>query len=203
MKVRMLMMLLLVSWAPMVWAQEDGSTLRGDNPALQVDSTFSLPPLTSRGTIAFYPQLFHLYSPFGEWALHPGLNASLSASAIFGQGKHAENGFANSAAFMYADNLAPKLSFAMGGYSSFLDYGSHQMKDTGLTAMLNYQWNEHWDTAIFVQKSLMQPRVTPEMWWMSDVGDKIGASVRFKPTPGFSFQFSVWNHRQPNIDSRK
>lgn len=187
-----LSILLLFCCIPMMWAQEN-------KVALQADSTFSLPPLTSRGTIAHFPQMYHLYSSFDEWALHPGLNGSLSAAAIFGLGKHSQSGFANSAAFMYADNLAPKLSFAMGGYSSFLDYGSHQMKDAGLTAMLNYQWNPHWDTAFFVQKSLMQPRVSPEMWWMQDIGDKIGASVRYSPAPGFSLQFSVWNQRQPYL----
>jgi hypothetical protein len=192
MKEKLLMILLMFCWVTTLWAQEKKTVL-------EPDSTFSLPPLTSRGTIAHFPYLYHLYSPFGEWALHPGLNGSLSASAIFGLGEHAQSGFANSAAFMYADNLAPKLSFAMGGYSSFLDYGSHQMKDTGLTAMLNYQWNSHWDTAIFLQKSLMQPRVSPEMWWMQDIGDKIGASVRYTPAPGFSLHLSVWNQRQPYI----
>ena len=190
MKKKILTLLLISLWAPTLWAQEH-------QPVLEPDSTFSLPPLTYRGTIAHYPSLSHLYSPFGEWALHPGLNASLSASAIIGLGRHAASGFANSAAFMYANNLAPRLSFALGGYSSFLDYGNHQMKDTGLTAVLNYRLNTHWDAAVFVQKSMMQPRVTPEMWWMDDIGDKIGASVRYSPSPSFSLQLSVWDHRRP------
>ena len=93
---------------------------------LQPDTTFSLPPLTYRGTIATYPYIGPMYTSLGNWELHPGLNASFSASAIFGVGKHSSSGFANSAAVMYAGQLSPKLSFSIGGYSSFMDYGHHQ-----------------------------------------------------------------------------
>ena len=156
---------------------------------LQPDTTFSLPPLTYRGTIATYPYI--------------GLNASFSASAIFGVGKHASSGFANSAAVMYAGQLMPKLSFSIGGYSSFLDYGRHQMKDAGLTAMLNYRFDEHWEAGIFAQKSMMQPRMPLQnMWWLGDdFGDKIGAMVKYNVNPNFSFQLSVWNQRN-GFDNR-
>ena len=169
----------------------------GKESVLQPDTTFSMPPLTYRGTIAHYPYWSSLYSAFSDWSLHPGLNASLSASAIFGVGKHASSGFANSAAFMYAGNLMPKLSFALGGYSSYLDYGSRQMKDAGLTAMLNYRFDEHWEASVFVQKSMMQPKMPPQMWWMNDIGDKVGASVRYNFNPNLSVHLSVWEGRQP------
>ena len=90
-----------------------------------------------------------------------------------------------------------KLSFALGGYSSYLDYGSRQMKDAGLTAMLNYRFDEHWEASVFVQKSMMQPKMPPQMWWMNDIGDKIGASVRYNFNPNLSVHLSVWEGRQP------
>ena len=179
-------------------AQEAGQSL-----LMQPDTTFSLPPLTYRGTIATYPYLGSMYTGFGNWDLHPGLNASLSAAAIFGVGKYSGSGFANSAAVMYAGQFTPKLSFSIGGYSSFLDYGRHQMKDAGVTAMLNYRFDEHWEAAVFAQKSLMQPHLPLQnMWWLgSDFGDKIGAMVKYNVNPNFSFQLSVWNQRN-GFDNR-
>lgn len=171
-------------------AQEDRSLLKPD-------TTFSLPPLTYRGTIATYPYLGSMFTSLGNWELHSGLNASLSASAIFGLGENSGSGFANSMAVMYAGQLMPKLSFSIGGYSSFLDWGRHQMKDAGFTAMLNYRIDEHWEAAVFAQKSLMQPSMPlRQMWWLgSDFGDKIGASIKYNITPHFSVQFSVWDEK--------
>lgn len=168
-----------------------------ERDVLMPDTTFSLPPLTYRGTIATYPYIGSMFTSLGNWDLHPGLNASLSASAIFGLGKNSGSGFAHSAAVMYAGQIMPKLSFYIGGYSSFLDWGRHQMKDAGLTAMLNYRIDEHWEAVVFAQKSLMQPRMPlQQMWWLgADFGDKIGASVKYNINPHFSLQLSVWDQR--------
>lgn len=164
---------------------------------LMPDTTFSLPPLTYRGTIATYPYFGNMFTGFGNWDLHPGLNASLSASAIFGLGENSGSGFSNSMAVMYAGQIMPKLSFSIGGYSSFLDWGRHQMKDAGLTAMLNYRIDEHWEAAVFAQKSLMQPNMPlRQMWWLgADFGDKIGASIKYNINPNISVQFSVWDQK--------
>ena len=161
------------------------------------DTTFSLPPMTYRGTLATYPYLGSWFTSMGNWELHPGLNASLSVSAIFGLGKNSGSGFANSLAVMYAGQLMPKLSFSVGGYSSFLDWGSRQMKDAGLSAMLNYRIDDHWEAAVFAQKSLMQPRMPmQQMWWLgADLGDKIGAMVKYNINPNLSVQLSVWDQR--------
>lgn len=164
---------------------------------LMPDTTFSLPPLTYRGTIATYPYLGNMFTGFGNWELHPGLNASLSASAIFGLGENSGSGFANSMAVMYAGQIMPKLSFSIGGYSSFLDWGRHQMKDAGLTAMLNYRIDEHWEAAVFAQKSMMQPSMPlRQMWWLgADFGNKIGASIKYNINPNVSIQVSVWDQK--------
>ena len=158
---------------------------------------FSLPPLTTRGTIAHYPYYNGLMSNFYDWELHPGINASLSASAIFGFGHNASSGFSNSIAIAYAGSITPKLSYSIGGYSSFLDYANHAIKDAGLTAMLNYRFDEHWEAGVFAQKSIVQPRIPMRLYWMSDVGDKIGASVRYNFNPQFSIGLSVWTGSSP------
>lgn len=157
----------------------------------------SLPPLTLRGTIAHYPYYNGLMGGFYDWELHSGFNASLSAAAIFGLGHNAGSGFANSMAMAYAGRITPKLSYSIGGYTSFLDYASHVMKDAGLTAMLSYRFDEHWEAALFAQKSLIKPQVPRHLYWMDDVGDKIGASVRYSFNPAFSIGLSVWRGSAP------
>lgn len=159
----------------------------------------SFPLLTSRGTISHYPYYGSLLSGYGDWALHQGFNASLSASAIFGLGHHSGSGFAHSLSVMYADNITPKLSFALGGYYSFLDWSGARFNDAGLTAMLSYRFDEHWEASAFVQKSMMKSNLPPHLYWMSDVGDKIGASVRYNFNPQFSVSVSVWNENRPNF----
>ena len=189
---RKLFIIALVCCSICVKAQEE-------KIVLQSDSTFSLPPITYRGTIASYPYTGSWFTGLGNWELHPGLNASLSASAIFGFGKNSGSGFANSIAVMYAGQLMPKLSFSIGGYSSFLEYGRNQMKDAGFSAMLNYRFDEHWEAAVFAQKSLMQSKIPMQsLWWLgSDFGDKIGAMVKYNFSPHFSVQLSVWDQRTP------
>ena len=152
-------------------------------------------------SIAYTPTLGSMtYGCYNNWwSLHQGLNASFSASAIFGLGRHAGSGFANSLALMYADNLTPKLSYAMGGYHTFLNYGGYQLRDAGFAATLNYRFDEHWEAAAFIQKSIMQPKLPPQLYWMSDVGDKIGASLRYSFNPAFSVSVSVWEERLPTM----
>ena len=71
------------------------------------------------------------------------------------------------------------------------------MKDAGLTAMLSYRFDEHWEAALFAQKSLIKPQVPRHLYWMDDVGDKIGASVRYSFNPAFSIGLSVWRGSAP------
>ena len=159
--------------------------------------SMALPPLTYRGTIASYPYYGTILMGYPNWNLHRGLNASLSASAIVGLGHNSGSGFANSLSVMYADTITSRLSFAVGGYYSILNYGGRQLNDVGLSAMLGYRFNDHCEASAFVQKSIMQPTVPPQLYWMSDVGDKIGASLRYNFNPAFSVSLSVWSERRP------
>ena len=164
---------------------------------LSDDRRLALPPLTYLGTVAHYPYFGHYYAGFSDWRLHRGLNASLSASAIVGLGHNSGSGFANSLSVMYADTITSRLSFAVGGYYTILNYAGRQLCDVGLSAMLGYRFNDHWEASAFIQKSIMQPSVPPQLYWMSDVGDKIGASLRYNFNPAFSVSLSVWNEHRP------
>ena len=160
--------------------------------------TLSLPTLTSLGTLpAYYGYWGSQLTGFADWRLHQGLNVSLSASAIWGLGHPGGSGFANGLSLMYAGSVTPKLSFAIGGYTSFLDYGGRQMRDAGLSALLAYQIDEHWEASAFIKKSFAQPRLSPQLYWLSDVGDKIGASVQYHFNPSFSIGVSVWSQSEP------
>ena len=146
---------------------------------------------------AYYGYWGSQLTGFSDWRLHQGLNVSLSASAIWGLGHHGGSGFANGLSLMYAGSVTPKLSFAIGGYTSFLDYGGRQMRDAGLSALLAYQIDEHWEASAFIKKSFAQPRLSPQLYWLSDVGDKIGASVQYHFNPSFSIGVSVWSQSEP------
>ena len=195
-----LMIALFASCTLSVGAQEVAGWTddSGLEPApLQDSLRLALPPLTYRGTISHYPYWGSYFTGFSDWALHHGLNASLSASAIVGVGRHSGGGFANSVSLMYADSITSHLSFAIGGYYSFLNYSGQQLRDAGLTAMLGYRFNDHWEASAFIQKSIMQPNLPPQLYWMNDVGDKIGASLRYNFNPSFSVSISVWDERRP------
>lgn len=155
----------------------------------------TLLPLTERGTIGHFPYSFTPFSGLSDWSLHPGLNGSLSASV--GWNKYWGTGFSNSISLMHANLLAPRLSYAVGVHSSHLSWGPYTVNDAGLTAMLGYRLDEHWEACLFAQKSLVQPRVLLPYYMADDIGDKIGASIRYNVSPAFSVQLSVWEGRRP------
>lgn len=162
-----------------------------------ITDTLALPTLTERGTISRYS----LWGPFGtwnDWSLHPGLNASMSLSATVGLGDNSGSGFAQNVALMYATELAPRLSLAVGGYYSHFNWGAAQFNDAGLTAVLGYRFNEHWEAYLFGQKSIMTPKMPAPLYYMGDFGDKIGAEVRYNVNKSFSIGVSVWHQRMPD-----
>ena len=78
-----------------------------------------------------------------------------------------------------------------------VDYGHHQMKDAGLTAMLNYRFDEHWEGYLYGQKSLVSKRIPLPLYGMSNIGDRIGAAVRYNFSPSFSIQVNVEKREMP------
>jgi len=155
-----------------------------------------LPPLTHRGTLAYYPLSSPFFTGLSSWQLHAGVNASLSMSGIFSR---RGSGFSNTASLMYADTLTSRLSFAVGGYLSRLDWHGRAFTDAGLTALLNYRIDDNLEATLFVQKSVLpEKRFIPmPLVLREDIGDRIGAEVRYHFSPAFSMGVSVWCQQSP------
>ena len=103
--------------------------------------------------IARFPSYF---GGWYGWGLHRGLNVQLGASvfAQFGKGARSGAGFQQNIALMYAMPITDKLSVAVGGYLNNINYGGDNWRDAGLSAVVGYRFNEHWEAYVYGQKSL-------------------------------------------------
>ena len=183
---------------PLASAQPDNRL--GYTPT-QVDSLpLHLPYMDASGRVMSFG-----YMPFGlqGWtasSLHQGLNVSIGASVFAQFGKHAHGGagFAQSISALYAVPLTKRLSLAVGGYLDNVYWNHNTVHDAGLTAVLGYQFDEHWEAYLYAQKSLVSSRNMPfYLYDMGAVGDKIGASVQYHFNPSFSIGVSVWSQSEP------
>ncbi len=139
-----------------------------------------------------------------SWDLHKGLNINLGASVFAQFGRHARHGagFGQQLSAMYATTLTDKLSLAVGGYLSHIYWQHNSMRDAGFSAVLGYQFNEHWEAYIYGQKSIMANGWMPcSFYGMTEAGDRIGAAVKYNFNPSFSIQVSVEHGRWPHRDS--
>lgn len=134
--------------------------------------------------------------PLNSWYLHPGLNGTLSASVIVSPRQG--SGFSNSLSIAYADSIMSRLTYAVGGYVRHTSWQGHSFSDAGLTAMLNYRINEHWEATLFAQKGIIEPRTHMMPFWLhEEIADKIGAEVRYHFSPAFSLGVSMWKVAYP------
>ena len=91
----------------------------------------------------------------------------------------------------YAVPLTGKLSLAVGGYIDNIYWAHDAFHDAGLNAVLSYKFDEHWEGYLFGQKSLVTTRMPLPLYDMGNIGDRIGAAVRYNFNPRFSIQVSV------------
>ncbi len=143
------------------------------------------------GTMWHYPLSWNEWC---GWGLHKGLNVSLDASVFAEIGKHAHHGagFAQSISAMYATPLTDRLSLAVGGYMSNVYWAHSNYREAGLTAMLNYRFDEHWEAFLYGKKSLVDDRHVPRpLYDMHALGDVVGGGVRYNFSPSFSMEVSV------------
>ena len=162
----------------------------------------ALPALTEQGKM---PSLSHPYGlgswyhpmwgGFGSWNLHEGLNVSLGLSVFstFGSGgTWSGAGFGQNVAMLYAKPLTDRLSIAAGGYLSNATWAHDTFREAGLTAVLGYQFDEHWSGYLYGQKSLRRNQPMPCLLQdIHDMGDKIGAAIRYSFSPSFSVQLNI------------
>ena len=124
------------------------------------------------------------------------MNVGASVFAQFG--KHARHGagFSQNISAMYAMPLTDKLSLAVGGYLNNVYWAHDSYRDAGVSAVLGYQFDEHWEAYLYAQKSLVDNnkfhRFTPyPLYDMGELRDRIGAAVKYNFSPNFSVQLSV------------
>ncbi len=153
-----------------------------------------------------------VYSPrswgYGPWYIHEGLNASVDLSAFTSFGKNHFSGTAERIDLLYAKALSDHWSIAVGGYFTNINTNRGNYMSGGLSAMVDYRFDEHWEAYLFAQKNLFHNNSVGRYgpWYGMDaydyfgnMCDRIGAGVRynFNPTTYVEVQFS-WD-RYPSL----
>ena len=165
------------------------------DPAQAAADSLHLPPLTMRGEVQ--PVLLQplYWGGWSRWDLHKGMNVSLGASVFAEFGKHARSGagFAQTISAMYALPVTDKLSVAVGGYFNNVMWQHNSWREAGLSAVVGYKFNDRWEAYVYGHKSLAGNRrfMPVSAWDASNVGDRIGAAVKYNVNRNFSFQVSV------------
>ncbi len=152
-----------------------------------------IPTMNRYGQVASI-NMYPLYlGGWSDWNLHSGLNVNLGASVFAQFGKHANHGagFSQDISAMYAMPVTGKLSFAVGGYYNNIYWAHDSYQDAGLSAVLGYKFDEHWEAYLYGQKSLVNNHNIPyTLYDMNALGDRIGAAVKYNFNPNFSVQVS-------------
>ncbi len=165
------------------------------------------------------------YGPAGYWdypaapyrgygGLHQGLNMSVGMSVFAQFGKHARKGagFTQSIDATWLQPLGRRAWLAVGGYIDHTNWSGDSYTTGGLYGELGYQIAPSWSAYVYGRKELVNngyDAYTPMgygyygMYGMPgyDVGDKLGAAVRWAPNEKFSLQLSVeknWWPRSKN-----
>ena len=133
------------------------------------------------------------FSGMGNWTLHEGLNMNLGTSVFgsWGGSKYLGTGFTQDISMMYAMPLSSKLSLAVGGYFSNMFFAHDSYRSAGLSGVLSYRFNDHWEAYIYGQKSLVETSRQIPLWGMGNFGDRIGAGVIYHVDPTLSFEVNV------------
>ena len=168
----------------------------------QRNDSLHLPTLDNFGRV--WSTRFPFYRlGWSTWDLHEGLNVNVGAYMFAGLGKHSSGaGFGQSLSAMYAMPLTSKLSMAVGGYFNNMYWSHDSFRSAGLSAVLGYRFDNHWEAFLYGPKSLTESRFTPlPLYDMGELGDRIGAAVRYNVSPSFSIGVSVERSTMPRPDS--
>ena len=158
-----------------------------------------LPELDNRGRVmnyGYYPYYFG--GAWSNWRLHEGLNLSLGASIFsqFGKQAYGGVGFSQNLSVQYATALTSRLSIAVGGYLDNMYWANTTFRDAGMTAVLGYKFSEQWEGYVYGQKSIVtNVPIPPYLQDLNEMGDRIGAALRYNITPNISVQMSVESRR--------
>ncbi len=167
------------------------------------DDSLHLPLMDASGRVLSFGMMPYGLSGWSASGLHRGLNLSLGASVFAQFGKHARGGvgFSQQISALYAVPLTSRLSLAVGGYMDRVQWHHQTAHDAGLTAVLGYQFDEHWEAYLYAQKSLVSNHHMPYyLYDMGAFGDRIGAAVKYNFNPSTYIQVSVEHVKYPHQD---
>lgn len=189
------------------YAQNDDSQTTELAPATNI-ATDDLLTTDSIGLVLPYVNTFgqvensfyapYSWRPYMQWDLHKGLNMNLSLSMFAQLGKHSYGGvgFTQDISALYAVPVTDRLSVAVGGWMSNINWAHNSWHDAGLTAIVGYRFDQHWEAFLYGQKSVIKGmRIPYPLYDMQELGDKIGASVRYNFNPSMSIEVSVERRR--------
>ncbi len=194
------------------------------SPSTSLATTVGVPAATKRkadpkpaaeveenDSTVWYPTPYSTY--YNNGPLHEGLNVSLDLSAFATFGKHAHGGgFGQRLAASWLQPLGKRGWVAGGGYINHINWNGDSYTSGGLTAELGYQFNDHWAAYVYGQKSLVNqgasymgysPYHRGLYGWgclpylNNEMGDKLGAAVRWTPNKTFSLEISVEKNWYP------
>lgn len=157
------------------------------------NDSIHLPLLNMHGQVPLMAYPYDTWWGMDTWNLHRGLNVNLGASvfASFGKGAPKGAGFGQDLSVMYAVPLTGKLSLAVGGWLSNAYWAHDRFTDAGINAVLGYKFNEHWEAYVYGRKSIMNKSVPYRFYTMQELGDRVGAAVKYNISPSCSIQVSV------------
>jgi len=167
--------------------------------------------LPDESTSPDYPATPASYYHYGR--LHQGLNLSLGMSVFAQFGKNARKGagFTQSIAATYLQPLGKRAWLAVGGYVDHTNWDGDSYTTGGLYGELGYQLTDHWAAYVYGKKSIVNSGLqsmgypypggyygmgAPYMY--NDLGDKLGAALRWTPNPSFSLEVSVEKNWYPS-----
>lgn len=157
--------------------------------------SLNLPAIGMRGEVLPMTLRPLYWGNWYNWSLHKGMNVSLGASVLAEFGKNARGGagFTQNVSAMYAVPVTKKLSVAVGGYFNNIMWQHDTWREAGVSAIMGYKFNDHWEAYLYGQKSLAGNRrfMPCTVYDISNIGDRIGAAVKYNVNPNFSFQVSV------------
>lgn len=176
-------------------------------PYSTIADSLHLPMLTLRGQMPLMSCPYASWWGLDTWQLHTGLNLNFGASVFASFGKNAPHGagFAQDLSMMYAIPLTKNLSLALGGWGSNAYWAHDRFTDAGVSAVLGYKFDDHWEAYVYGRKSLVNKPMPYHFYTMQELGDRIGAAVKYNFSPSFSVQVSVEAGRTklPDYDGRQ
>lgn len=164
--------------------------------------TLNLPTLNMKGQVPLMTYPYDGWWGFNNWTLHKGLNVNLGASvfAAFGKGAPKGAGFAQDLSMMYALPLTKRLTLAIGGWVSNAYWAHDRFTDAGVSAVLGYKFDEHWEAYVYGRKSLVNKPIPYRFCTMDDLGDRIGAAVKYNFSPSSAFRcLFLWDNGTTEI----